>query len=527
MRLAIVLISIFAVLHAGAFPADIYVPDQYPAIQDAINASVYGDTVIVRPGTYKENINFVGKMITVKSEQGAAVTTIDGNQSGSVVTFHRGEKPDSVLDGFSITNGFDPNGGGGISCYNFAHPTIINNIITGNRAQYGGGISCYWNCRTVIRNNTITNNVGAWSGGIFCCYSGLTITNNNISGNMAVAENKGAGGIGLYSGCCTITGNVITGNVGCQGGGIRCGEASRSQIDGNYISKNSAVAGGGLYLNDSSPTVFNNTLSHNSAKYGGGWYSAGSTGPFFNNNIINNAASRFGGGFVCYNGNLSMDNTILWGNSSPLGPESWIGPVFPSTVSFYYSDVKGGPSSCHVEPGCGFIWGQGNIDADPVFVDPAEGDFHLTWNSPCRDAGKNSFFLVGDSDFEGDPRKSQGTVDIGADEVYHHLYHFGSVVPGGVIGMKVVGPPGSDASIAIGWKAKNTPYPTPHGYLWLTLPIRKTWSLGVIPRSGVLSWDGTVPSAWLPGEQYPFQALVGPWGGASTQLTNLMFLDVE
>ena len=85
--------------------ATIYVPDNYTTIQGAIDASSNGDTVIVRPGTYVENIDFVGKATTVKSELGAAVTTIDGNQSGTVASFVSGEDSDSVLEGFTLKNG--------------------------------------------------------------------------------------------------------------------------------------------------------------------------------------------------------------------------------------------------------------------------------------------------------------------------------------------------------------------------------------------------------------------------------------
>jgi nitrous oxidase accessory protein NosD len=103
-----------------AYSATIYVPDDYPAIQQAIDSSANGDTVIVKPGTYVENIDFKGKAITLQSEKGADVTTIDGNKTGSVVTCKSGEGPDTVLDGFTITNGsgsvVDPPfyGGGGM-----------------------------------------------------------------------------------------------------------------------------------------------------------------------------------------------------------------------------------------------------------------------------------------------------------------------------------------------------------------------------------------------------------------------------
>ena len=78
-------------------------PDNYPAIQAAINAAATDDVIYVRPGTYFENINFSGKSVSVISEQGSAVTTIDGGQHDSVVTFTGGEH--GTLAGFTIRNG--------------------------------------------------------------------------------------------------------------------------------------------------------------------------------------------------------------------------------------------------------------------------------------------------------------------------------------------------------------------------------------------------------------------------------------
>ena len=88
-----------------ALPDTIYVPDDYGTIQEAINYAQKADVVLVRPGTYTENITFLGKPITVKGEQGAEVTLIDGGQITSVVTFNSGEGFGSVLEGFAILNG--------------------------------------------------------------------------------------------------------------------------------------------------------------------------------------------------------------------------------------------------------------------------------------------------------------------------------------------------------------------------------------------------------------------------------------
>src|SRR6267142_6528445 len=92
---------------AGGFmsAAVIRVPTDQPSIQSAISAAANGDTVSVAPGTYSENLNFMGKALTVISEQGAAVTVIDGGARDSVAVFISGEGRGSVLSGFTLQNG--------------------------------------------------------------------------------------------------------------------------------------------------------------------------------------------------------------------------------------------------------------------------------------------------------------------------------------------------------------------------------------------------------------------------------------
>ena len=225
----------------------------------------------------------------------------------------------------------------------------------------------------------------------------------------------------------------------------------------------------------------------------------------------------------------TVTNTIFWNNDAAEGPEMWInGSMWnPSIVTISYSDVEGGQASAYVGTYGTLDWGAGMIDADPLFVDPANNDFHLTWDSPCRNSGDNDAPGCLAEDFEGDPCPALGIMDMGADEFWAHLYSTGNVVPGAGIEVKVVGGPDMPVLLGMGSGIQDPPQSTQHGDLYLGLPLAGYWSLPQVPGNGVLVYPATVPVSWNSGEQYPFQAAVGEWGGAETELTNLMVLEVE
>ncbi len=124
-----VFLAVTPLFISPAFSSEIYVPDDFATIQEAIDATVDGDTVIVRPGTYLELIGFPGRAIEVRSLEGAESTIIEGR-----VSFDSGGTRSAVLDGFTIQN--SPAGSTGIYC-DGCSPTIRNNIIQGHS---GSGI---------------------------------------------------------------------------------------------------------------------------------------------------------------------------------------------------------------------------------------------------------------------------------------------------------------------------------------------------------------------------------------------------
>ncbi len=204
-------------VYYGHISTAIYVPNDYVTIQEAIDAAVDGNTIIVSPGTYVENIDFLGKSIQVISEAGQSSTIIDGNQVGSVVTFDSGEDGSSVIDGFTITNG-SATLGGGTYCFSTS-PTVSNNLITGNTAtDSGGGIYCGGSRGPTIVHNTITGNLaGSSGGGLWSSVPSLTVTNSILWDNIAAAGPQ----IGLGTNdVLTISYSVVEGGEESVSGGI-------------------------------------------------------------------------------------------------------------------------------------------------------------------------------------------------------------------------------------------------------------------------------------------------------------------
>jgi len=438
---ALTVLFTLLVMPTVARSSTLIVPDDYPTIQAAIDAAVDWDTVLVRPGTYVENIDFVGKKITVKSESGPEVTIIDGNHAGSVVHFHNSEKKWSVLEGFSITNGASSVSGGGIRVRNFSKPTIRNNVIFGNWAAYdGGGVFCKFNDDPsggdIVENVIYGNTAGRDGGGV---YGGTHVTGNVIYGNTAgvhgggvrgdnlVADNHiygntaGAGGGGIRGGDY-IVGNVIHDNTALGGGGISLGLV----VEGNLVYRNSATDyGGGIEgfgcTFSSTPVTVNNIIVENSADYGGGLHvSAGwdifpSQSASLGSNLVSGNIAQVRGGGIHFTGFFvssppaTLANSIIWNNDAPESPGMYV--EYPEEFTVSYCDVQGG-------------WpGEGNIDGDPMFVDPAQGDFHLRLGSPCVDAGTNDHWPMPAIDMEGDDRIVDGDLDgiavadIGIDEL--------------------------------------------------------------------------------------------------------------
>jgi len=541
MRLTIFLLVI-SVIPIAAYSTVIEVPKDYTTIQAAIDAAQNGDTVLVAPGTYIENINFNGKGISVVSGQGPILTIIKGNSNWSVVTFNTFEGPNSVLKGFTITNGKGAfysgkthGCGGGVFCFGSA-PIIEGNVITQNSAKWGGGVYCD-SASPEIRENTISDNDAEAAGGIYCFNSSSPL----IANNKIISNHVLYGAAGIY--CADTSSSNIIGNyiymnsasLGCGGGII---SESDIFIHGNIIAKNRCGQnGGGLLCFLTAKTIISNNLIVDNLAYweGGGICSngpSGSTVQLINNTITKNSAMGWiglpgGGGLKCAGATtISLTNTILYGNSSPYGgSELYLGGN-ATTCMIEYSDVRGNPINdtayIHVDPGSTLNWGAGNIDADPLFVKSGLYEGHLTFPSPCRDTGSNTL-ITALNDFENDPRIVNGIADIGADEFHTHLYYTGIATPGGSVFLNFIDVPNTTPVIL--WIGSGLLAPPFHskkyGDWFLQPPVLLTIPLGAIPQpAGVISCNYTI-ALNFPLMDIPMQALIG------NKLTNACLLQIR
>jgi len=288
----------------------INIPADQPTIQAGIDAAVDADTVLVQPGTYMENINYNGKLITVASlflttqdTTYISQTIIDGNSLDTVVTLSSDEDTTAVLSGFTITNGSDTYSGG-IYCYE-SSPSLVNVTLTGNT---GNGISCS-NSNPNLTNVTITGNTG---NGISCSNSSpnlenVTITDNSVRGiycsesspslqNVTITANYGGGVYCYYNSSPSLMNVTITSN---NDHGIICIDSSPNLENVTITGNNSAGNGGGICCYNSSPSLLNVTISGNSANFGM-W-------------------GRSGGGIYCSDSSISFENVTISGNSANYG----------------------------------------------------------------------------------------------------------------------------------------------------------------------------------------------------------------
>jgi len=302
----------------------------FATIQKGIDTALDGDTIIAADGTYtgpgNRDIDFEGKAITLRGENGPQTCIIDcENASGHRGFYlHSGEDANSIVSGFTITNGhiYDDNGGG-IYCSG-SSPTIENCIISNNNAigasgidfgmdgenGYGGAIFCTSDSNAHIINCTIISNA-AMGGNGFMGGGGGNAYGGSIYGSNLILEN------------CIISDNVALGGDG-TGGALGAGNGGDGYGAAIFCSTNGAM------------TITNCAISNNEATGGNG----GDSGSYF----AGVGGSAYGGAIYCdYNNTSIIGNCIISENMASGGDGGTIIP-FPFPFPPPYSGADGGDS---------------------------------------------------------------------------------------------------------------------------------------------------------------------------------------
>ncbi len=308
--------------------------------------------------------------------------------------------------------------GGGVHMDGNSAPVIVNCGFSGNSATDGGGLNSDYGS-PILTGCTFSGNAacsynadGGFGGGMYNFYSDSKLTDCIFTENSS-DEWGGAGGMRnnnstAIANNCTFTNNS-GGRVG--GGGMLNNRGSLILTNCRFIGNSTRRNGGGMDSQETSELTLSNCIfiGNSAEDKGGGMCNSRSSPTLTNCTFSGNSADNCGGGM--YNGGSSgpkITNCIFWGDA----PEEI---NFDSgTIDVTYNDIQGG-------------WpGQGNIDADPLFIEPGykdangvwiDGDYHLLPVSPCINTGDPNY-IVGpnETDLDGRPRIIGGRIDMGAYE---------------------------------------------------------------------------------------------------------------
>ncbi|MBN1593197.1 MAG: right-handed parallel beta-helix repeat-containing protein [Candidatus Coatesbacteria bacterium] len=389
----------------------------FTSIQDAIDAANKWDIVTIHPGTYYENVQLQDRSVTLRSTQPddwevVRATVIDGSLDAPVITVLEGQGASFRISGLTLTNGLQPGQGGAgihVGIDRIAGLTILNCLIMANEVDGDGGAIAF--CDGMIQGCLITGNQCT---GLYGCDG--VIDSCVVTGNSPAGISHCDGLIAV----CEIMENTGPGLSLCDG-----------VIDGCFIHDNSASeAGGGLL--DCGARIAHTVIEGNVALSGGGSSVGGGlfgcNGSIHNCLIVGNQSE--GEGSALYECDALLSNCTIAGNTDTLGlPAVSMGGILRDCI------VWGNTSSAaqlgagtRAEFSCIQNWalgGEGNLDADPLFVTGRLGDFYLSQiaagqheDSPCLDAGSKSASAADltDRTTRTDDVWDKGAVDLG----YHY-----------------------------------------------------------------------------------------------------------
>ena len=396
--------------------ADWLVPSQISTIQGAIDLAAPGDQIIVSPGLYLENIDFLGKDLTLISSAGPSETIIDGSMATqgpemrSTVLFNSGETALATLDGFTIQGGSgtpvtDAIGtflrGGGIHI-SIASPTITNCRIVDNSSDFGSGLYAGGTLSLQLHGIEFLSNSGLEGSAAYLLDCGnVSIDQCQFVGNQSLT----AGGA-ISSNTCSsvnISNCQLSGNSALIGGAIYSRQCVVDFANNEVLSNEATLLGGGITLYQSTSTITNSRFDGNSANHGGGIGLDGGNLVVSSSVFSRNSAVTSGAAISSTINLVSVDvrRCTIAENTSTNGSPGIFFPPFSaggasSTLTLSHSilwnptgievDIPTIAQVDHCTVSSGYP-GTVVLTADPVFSDPLIQDFSLASISPCIDAG--------------------------------------------------------------------------------------------------------------------------------------------
>lgn len=381
----------------------------------AITQTASTNMIYVAQGTYTENLTINSQISLMGGYEASGwtrdltmyVTTVDGNQAGTVADFQAGSDG-ALLDGFTITNGSVTAGGmGGGITIDEVSPTIKNTkVLNSKTTNDGGGVYVSGGSPTFEDLLIDGNSSDGCCGGFHIGNSAtVNISDSTISNNTAGY----GGGLGVFSSSTvTIERSSISGNDtdfdGGQGGGIHISDSgSTVNVIDTTLADNLTRDHGGAISSDGGTVNLTNALitGNKSTSGNANVFAIGSTDFTVMNSTVSDNNPGGAQAVILWSGSLTMNNSIMYNNALSLQSD----PPCLSCFTINYSNIQGG-------------WpGTGNIDADPKFVDAANDDYHLQVISPCRNTGTTTG--APSADIEGTPRDA--LPDMGAYEWTGHL----------------------------------------------------------------------------------------------------------
>jgi hypothetical protein len=321
------------------------------------------------------------------------------------------------------------NQGGGINCedslLHLTNSQVLDNSLHEDSLYPGGGLVAYWGGEAIIEGclfeGNTNNAIGVGGGACFMDADGTIIDtqfvdnhSSDTGGGVVVqigsvsmddctfesnSSGIGAGAMVYLGDTVSVTNTEFTSNTAVSsGGGLFVQEAASVDIDGcSFIENHADTAGALAILLNEESHITNSLFAGNTAET-----ATGAIGTLQNTSTAVLGCTFYGNsaplGAACssFEDEPRIGSSIFWANE----PDPFYFSVLSDPIEVTYSNVEGGYP------------GEGNIDANPLFVDAEAGDFHLQESSPCIDSGDPDAGL--ETDLEGNPRDDQP--DMGAYE---------------------------------------------------------------------------------------------------------------